>query len=322
MTAHPALLLARATALALALLLLACGKSAEKDSTTQAPVKRPVAPQQVIGIGRVEPEAKLTNLAFEVGGIIQKIHVSEGQMVRAGQVLVELNHDLEDAALAQAQAALAVQQNNIRAQEAALISARLKADNARQTADRLKQLVENRAEVPQRAQDAETEATTAKAEVQRQEAQLAADRATLTELQTKVQTARIQVNKRFLRAPTNGKLLSTSITAGSSVQPLQPLWEFAPESELSVLMEADELYAQQVQPGQTAFIRPLGLTDTLGRGTVVYVAPNLKRKSLFAETAGEAEDRRVREVRIRLEAGADARILLGARVEAIIHIAR
>jgi multidrug resistance efflux pump len=137
-----------------------------------------------------------------------------------------------------------------------------------------------------------------------------------------VQTASIQASKRYLRAPANGKLLSTSLTTGSSVQPLQALWEFAPESALSVLMEVDELYAQQVKPGQMAFIRPLGLTDTLGRGTVVYVAPNLKRKSLFAETAGEAEDRRVREVRIRLNEGADDRVLLGARVEAIIRVTR
>jgi multidrug resistance efflux pump len=47
------------------------------------------------------------NLSFEVGGRVNKIHVQEGQVVQAGQLLLELDQTSQQAGLANAQAGLA-----------------------------------------------------------------------------------------------------------------------------------------------------------------------------------------------------------------------
>jgi hypothetical protein len=51
---------------------------------------------------------------------------------------------------------------------------------------------------------------------------------------------------------------------------------------------------------------------------VVLASPYLRKKSLFADKAGDLEDRRVREVRVQLDQ--PEKVLLGARVECVIEI--
>ena len=80
----------------------------------------------------------------------------------------------------------------------------------------------------------------------------------------------------------------------------------------------DELLANRVQPGQKAVVRAIGTDKVLAEGDVIYAAPLLKKKSLFAETAGEQEDRRVREVKILLHDPKN--LLLNARVECEISL--
>jgi len=85
-------------------------------------------------------------------------------------------------------------------------------------------------------------------------------------------------------------------------------------------MEVDELFADRVAVGQAAGIRRQGGSEILATGKVVSVAPDLKQKSLFSDEIGKLEDRRVREVRIRLDPPAGSPLLLGARVECILDI--
>jgi hypothetical protein len=50
----------------------------------------------------------------------------------------------------------------------------------------------------------------------------------------------------------------------------------------------------------------------------VYLSPYLKKKSLFSDDSANMEDRRVREVRIRLTGAAN--LLINSRVEAVIDL--
>ncbi len=68
--------------------------------------------------------------------------------------------------------------------------------------------------------------------------------------------------------------------------------------------------------GQLAIIRQPGSDRELARGVVFYAAPSLKKKSLFSDDAGNLEDRRVREVRIRVTSGQP--LLYNSRVECVI----
>jgi hypothetical protein len=94
--------------------------------------------------------------------------------------------------------------------------------------------------------------------------------------------------------------------------------EFAPDGAVTVICEVDELFVDKIQLGQKATIRPQGATETLAEGVVMTVSPYLKKKSIFSDEAGALEDRRVREVRVKLNTTAN--LLFNSRVECVIAV--
>jgi hypothetical protein len=106
------------------------------------------------------------------------------------------------------------------------------------------------------------------------------------------------------------------ITLGSLVTPQKSIGVFAPESPLSAWCEIDELFADEVEIGQKAYVRYQGTTDPLVFGIVSFAGPYLRRKSIFSDEVGDLQDRRVREVRITLDP--ETSLLFGSRVECVI----
>ncbi|AOA58023.1 efflux RND transporter periplasmic adaptor subunit [Acinetobacter larvae] len=74
-----------------------------------AQVKWSQAPRTIHAIGELEA-AKQIQLASEVAGRIEKIYFQSGQFVHQGQLLLQLNDDVEQAELAQLQAKLKLDQ--------------------------------------------------------------------------------------------------------------------------------------------------------------------------------------------------------------------
>jgi HlyD family secretion protein len=112
-------------------------------------------------------------------------------------------------------------------------------------------------------------------------------------------------------------LLEVSARVGASLTPGQRYAQLAPDGRLTALCEIDELFADEIKIGQPAFIRYKGYPDTVSKGTVLYTAPYLKKKSLFSDEVGTKEDRRVREVRILLD---NQELLINRQVECIISV--
>jgi multidrug resistance efflux pump len=140
----------------------------------------------------------------------------------------------------------------------------------------------------------------------------------VAELQADLAYYQTLMSKKYIKAPTNGAMLSIDTKLGSSVKNETKLGDFAPEGALMAITEIDELYADKIQIGQKAFIRPQGGSEKLAEGKVVFASPYLKKKSLFSDQADNLEDRRVREVRVELNTG--TRVLIGSRVECVISL--
>ncbi len=300
--------------LPLLVLLAAC--SNKKKAAAIQPEQTEMT--EVVAIGRVEPEDKITAIGSQVNGIVKRLFVREGDTVKKGQVMVELAHDYEDAQLLQAQAKLATQKAEIESVNAQLASAKLKTDNLQNRLLRVKNMVSQGAETQQNLDNAQTEYDQSLADIQRYTAALSSEQAKLNERTTDVNVVRAQIEQKTIKAPANGLVLNMDITEGASVVTNQSLFDFAPSSVLTVLCEVDELLADKVKVGQQAFIRNQGMDGKLATGQVVYVAAYLKKKSLFSDDSGNMEDRRVREVRIVIKDAAP--LLYDARVEAVIDI--
>jgi multidrug resistance efflux pump len=304
-------------------LLTACGKKedgktsvgADSAQTIKA-VTRPVQPQKIVALGRIEPEAKIVSLASEVAGVAKRLYVREGETVRAGQLILELTNDVELAQVNQLRAKFATQQNQIATDRANLESAMLKTDNLRRTFDRLQKIYEGGGETKQNRDNAETDALTAEKDVARLKAAVAASESKLAEQQADLAVAQAQYERRFIKAPTDGTVLQLDAKVGAAITQNQSFAEFAPTGPVTALCEVDEMFAAEVKPGQPAYVRTQGANDTLVVGEVIFAAPQLKKKSLFSGVAGDPEDRRVREVRIRLHNG--GKLLFNARIEGVV----
>jgi len=272
----------------------------------------------VTGIGRVEPEVKIHILTAEVSGIVAAVRKESGSQAKADDPIIELAHELQDNVVLQRKLAL---QNRLAAHQTIVVNieaAKIRAQNALVNYNRIKALYESGVDTKTNHDNALTDYETRQKEVEQLQTQLATSLVGIEEAKALLSNAEIEVEKRYIRAPADGTVLTMDLTNGAPVQALAKVGEFAPAGYLSVLVEIDELFAEKVKVGQPATIRAQGSTDVLATGKVVYVAPFLKKKSLFSDTGNDLEDRRVREVRVRIESGKE--LLISARVEVSIDV--
>ena len=297
------------------LFLAACGKNAEKKEA-QATVS--LTPVEVIAIGRVEPEDKISSMGAQVNGVVKRLYVHAGDTVKKGQLLVELVHDYEDALLSQANSKLAAQRAEIESAKAQLSSVKLKTENLHVKLLRTQRTVASDADTKQSLDNAQTDYDQSLADIDRYNAMLMSEQAKMDECNADIAVVQAQIEQRKIIAPSNGVILNMDLTEGAAVTTSKSLFDFAPTSPLTVLCEVDELFADKVKVGQPAFIRNQGMDEKLASGPVIFVGSYLKKKSLFSDDSGNMEDRRVREVRILIKD--NKQLIFNARVEAVINI--
>ncbi len=192
---------ARAATLLVFPLLLATGCSkpaAERDLAVPvrvATVRSISAPYTIGANGVVEP-LQTVSVEAQVGGILDSVSFQEGDEVTRGQVLFRLDSRPFQAALRQAQAALA--------RDAA------QAENAQRDAERYRALV---------AKDYVT-----KSQADQAEASARALNATLQADSAAVESARLNLAYTVIRAPIDGRTGSLLVRRGNLVKPnAQPL---------------------------------------------------------------------------------------------------
>ena len=295
--------------------LFACNQKKEVVAEVQ-----PVAmePERIVAIGRVEPEVKITAVGSEVNGVIRDIYVRAGDTVKKGQLLVEFAHDYEDAKRQQILAKVSAQQAEISNVKAQLNVSKIKRDNTSTKLERMEKIVAQGAETAQNLDNLKADYEQTLKEVDRLSAALQTAESRLAEIGADSKVAEADIERRKVKAPADGVILTMDLTKGSVGSMEKSLFEFAPLSPLTVLCEVDELWVNKLQLGQQAIIRTQGTDDQLAKGEVVYLSPYLKKKSLFSDDSANMEDRRVREVRIRLTGAAN--LLINSRVEAVIDL--
>ena|SRR5579884_863085 len=190
-----------ATLLAAAMLLalLACGRNSASANSgppamPAAPVNVAIAAQQPIpieldAIGNVQAY-NTVQVRSMVDGVLQRVLVQQGQDVRAGQLLFELDKRPFEATLAQAKGILAKDEANAR--------------NDQVNAERYQMLMKEGVLAPQAAEQQTTQAQAGAAAVQ-------ADRAA-------VQTATVNLGYTDIRSPIDGRAGAILINLGNNVK--------------------------------------------------------------------------------------------------------
>lgn len=278
--------------LLLGCVLLACGKKKQEEPL---PLTTPV---HISGVGKIIPRDEVRILSTESAGVVEAVLVKENDTVRTGDTLLLLTPDIRKGSVQVATARLDAQQSRVRESEARLGEAENTFLNKEKEWNRIERLYREGAETGQRRDDLATELEQDRANLQSAREERAAALALLRENKESLRIAQDELTQRYLLAPSAGIVLDLVKNPGEYVAEGDPLVEFAPEGPVIAQCEVDEMFAGEVYPGQQALLLSPQSGDTLATGKVIFTGNYLRKKSLFYERPGEAEDRRVREVRI------------------------
>ena len=303
--------------------LLACGgkddsakNKAAADSLTTT--RKPASISEVLGIAIIEPEALITELSAETGGLIRDVKVNIGEKLTKGQTILVLDNAVESAQLRQATTKIGTQQDAIEAARQNLNKLRLQLTKAQADLQRDEKLFKGNALTQKELEDSRYTVSDVQQQIKAAEAELKQSESRITELRADIGYYNTVQGQKTVKAPADGTLLSLDAKVGQYLTTNQSIGEFAPAGPLIALTEIDELFAIRIKVGQKAVIRPQGSNEVLTTGTVVLTSPYLRKKSLFSDNTGNLEDRRVREVRVKIDE--PDKVLIGARVECLIQV--
>lgn len=297
--------------------LIGC-KSEKKKKEEQEKAKVSAVYGSVIAIGKVLPEGGWVQISSPVSAEVKDIMVKEGDEVEQGQVLMTLKENTEGLDLAQSQSQLeslkAQHQVNIRdlaKQEIILRELMSKYETSRSLL----------------AKNAETRENVDKdlSNVKQQEelisglkSQISANQATEKEQSIVIAKNRQSLKDYQVTAIKKGIVSELNVEIGQTINGTAELGKIVDSENIIIEAEVDELFADSVMIGQTVDINFVGKPTVIGKGKIVYLSPTLMNKSILFETANEAEDRRVR--RIRIEPEGNSALLINSKVECRIKL--
>jgi multidrug resistance efflux pump len=293
-------------------------------------------PSRVVAPGIVEAWDGDIALSPRESGWIAKIQVAEGQSVKAGETLAELDAERERAALDLAQADLAEAEvtlaktmrgataEQLRQAQSEVEASRTRAEQARREADRSDRLGLDSSLSPSAVERADTEAQVQAAVAQASDARLAelqrgardedraAARDRVVAARARVALAQSSVSRREVVAPRAGVVLLSRFHAGEFFNVGQgPLFVLGDTSKLQVRLEVDEIDAFRVKEGAACTLYADD-NRALATATVFRIAPQMGRRVLSIEAPTARADVRVREVFV--ETAGSATLVPGQRV--------
>lgn len=224
--------------------LIVCAALSACDGSGSLDAERASVPKQAGFVaaakGRVDIEGGLIRLAARRDGIVERVMVEEGDQVRAGQVIAQLDNQ-------QARLGVELARAEVFQAQKAVGTTRQKLASAEREERRLAPLAEERIVPAQEHDRARDEVLIAKSELGSAEAgvEVAASR---------LRSAESEIEQRIVRAPLDGQIVRRQARPGDGVSTLNvtPLFLFAPNAQRIVRAELEERFLAQVLPGQSA----------------------------------------------------------------------
>jgi HlyD family secretion protein len=264
----------------------------------RAPVVATVSPlradvtETVVSSGRVLPPAEI-NLGTLVASTVREVHVKEGDPVRVGQLLVQLEDRELVAAVQQAEAALAQAQAGrfelSKISEPAAKSALTKAEatlaDSKRNLQRAKELFESEVGTRAAYDDAQMAYAVATAQHEAAQLQLKATAAggsqslvvsaAVASAKAQVERAKAQLARTRIESPVDGVVLARYLEPGDSVVAGSKLLLLARTGATRLVIEPDERNLARLAVGQRATASAEAFPGDRFDATVQYLAPSV-----------------------------------------------
>jgi HlyD family secretion protein len=323
--------------------LVVASRRARESTAASAPSSHS-SPRMIAGPGRVEPSSEDIKIGSELSGRLKVVNVEEGDAIRRGQVLAELENADYRAQVESARANVIAKQavlrkviNGARRQErdeaeSSVNEANAVTENAKSELHRRQELfsagVVSREELERYAREADVAQAKYEAAVQqhalvddraREEDQSFAE-ADLQLAQAQLDEAQARYDKTFIRSPIDGTVLRKHHRSGESVSNSStvpdPVLTIGDRKALRVRVDVDETDVSKVNAGQKAYVT----ADAFGKqkfwGHVVRVGQQLGPKNVRTDEPTEKVDTKILEILVELDPG--SQLPDGLRVDAFI----
>lgn len=232
--------------------------------------------QRVVASGEVSSQS-LAQVGSEITGVVARRAVREGDAVRAGDLLLALRDDEQQARLREAEAALRQLQDSDRPQAAAALR---EAQSALSQAERelaRRETLQARGllavEALEQARQARIRAREALNRARLDAAALAAEASQEQLLRQRLEAARAALAKTRIHAQHDGIVQTRSVEPGDLVQPGRVLLEIARTDSREILLPLDEKNLAPLALGQHARVIADAYPERALQARVAFIAP-------------------------------------------------
>ena len=252
-------------------------------------------PNTIIASGTIETID--VTVSSKVNGQIKQFYVKEGDMVKGGQLLLEIDHDLLDIQLRQAEAGvdqasaqlrlmqIGARKEDINQSEELLRQAKVNLDQAETDRDRMKSLVETNTVTQKQYDDAQSRyelmlaqynsakenlAKTKKLarpeEIQQAKANLKRAIAAADQLRKNIEDCKVT-------APVDGIISKKYVEAGENATVNTSLLKISNLQTVNLMIYVSETELGYVKPGQKADVTIDAYKGKIYKGEVIFISP-------------------------------------------------
>jgi HlyD family secretion protein len=238
----------------------------------------------VTASGKIEPDTKVDILS-DIQGRITKIGVKEGDLVRKGDFLLQIDPSIYQAAVSRAEALLSSSQSD-------LIRARANQDQAKRALDRSLELKKSSPTLitPESVEQAQTGYDVAVANTK-------ASQATVDQARAGLQESRDNLSKARIIAPISGRVTRLAVEEGEVAVPgtfsrdVGLLMTIADMSKILAKVQVDETDVVRLSEGDSVEVAIDAFPDTTFVGRVTKISNSAKLTA--TSTASGSNDRAV-----------------------------
>jgi HlyD family secretion protein len=226
--------------------------------------------------GKIQPKRSV-NISADVMGRVTDLAVNEGETVKRGQFLLQIDPRNLESQLQQGQASLAAAESLLEQQRSAVITARENLSLAQENLKRQRDLWRQELTTRESLDRAETDVKVREAEVRQAEQQLRTQDQRIRQERAGLANARYNLSKVRIESPIDGLVTRRAIELGEMVvigtmnNPGTVMLTIADMSVIEAEIEVDETDIPSIRMGQTAKITIDAMPDKSFTGKVTEI---------------------------------------------------
>ena len=226
--------------------------------------------------GKIQPKRQV-NVSANTTGRVTRVAVEEGQRVKAGQFLLEIDPRSLDAQLQRGEASVAAAQSSLQQSRASVQQTRVALELARQNLKRTQELWKEGLTTRESLERAENDVQAREAELKTREQEIQTNEQRIKVEEAGLATTKYNLNQVIIAAPMDGLVTRRSIEEGETAvlgtmnNAGSVLLTIADMSILEAEVEVDETEIPSVSLGQIAKVTIDAIPDRTFKGHVTEV---------------------------------------------------